>query len=272
MILQKGKLQVSDKERAHHLQNTFKDVATIVSQKCVNKSTGLPFTVATIEAAMKKKLKYAVVPSRSAKQQALDVIAKLRAHLPIQRVKMKLSCTVAAKDVDSLVSTLEETFATIVEKKIDAQKASVVVFVEPHHFRTLNATIPATFGADASVEVLDADESYAAAEEGVDLEEATRMMAQMSGDRNEKRGGAGKRSKAKRQAAKHAQGKAKTLSCRTCGVDFGLDRTLQRDHYKSELHRMNLKMKERGAPPIAEEELLIMDEAMKDEILHNWRK
>ena len=38
-ILEKGELQVSDKERQIQLESLFKDVATIVAEKCVNPET-----------------------------------------------------------------------------------------------------------------------------------------------------------------------------------------------------------------------------------------
>jgi len=68
-ILAKGELQVSEKERHTQLEAMFREIATIVADKCVNPDTKRPYTVGVIERAM-KDVHYAVKPQRSAKQQA----------------------------------------------------------------------------------------------------------------------------------------------------------------------------------------------------------
>ncbi|KAL1765192.1 ribosome maturation protein SBDS [Sigmodon hispidus] len=72
-ILTKGEVQVSDKERHTQLEQMFRDIATIVADKCVNPETKRPYTVILIERAMKDIL-YSVKPNKSTKQQALEVI------------------------------------------------------------------------------------------------------------------------------------------------------------------------------------------------------
>lgn len=67
-ILAKGELQVSDKERHSQLEQMFRDIATIVADKCVNPETKRPYTVILIERAM-KDIHYSVKPGKSTKQQ-----------------------------------------------------------------------------------------------------------------------------------------------------------------------------------------------------------
>jgi len=69
IILEKGDLQVSDLERELLYENLFRDIATIVTNKCINPLTKRPYPVGTIETAMKETLHYAVKPSKTAKQQ-----------------------------------------------------------------------------------------------------------------------------------------------------------------------------------------------------------
>jgi ribosome maturation protein SDO1 len=76
-ILTKGEVQVSDKERHTQLEQTFRDIATIVADKCVNPETKRPYTVILIERAM-KDIHYSVKPNKSTKQQALEVIKQLK--------------------------------------------------------------------------------------------------------------------------------------------------------------------------------------------------
>ena len=67
-ILAKGELQVSEKERQQQLESMFRDIATIVAEKCVNPETKRPYTVGMIERAM-KDIHISVKPNRGTKQQ-----------------------------------------------------------------------------------------------------------------------------------------------------------------------------------------------------------
>lgn len=67
-ILSKGELQVSEKERSQQLEASFRDIATVVADKCVNPETKRPYPVGVIERAM-KDIHYSVIPTRSTKQQ-----------------------------------------------------------------------------------------------------------------------------------------------------------------------------------------------------------
>lgn len=61
-------MQVSDKERTQHLETTFKEIASIISGKCVNPETKRPYTITMIEQAM-RDIHFSVNPNRNAKQQ-----------------------------------------------------------------------------------------------------------------------------------------------------------------------------------------------------------
>ena len=49
IILTKGDLQVSDKERQAQQEAMFRDIATTISDKCVNPETKRPYPVSIIE-------------------------------------------------------------------------------------------------------------------------------------------------------------------------------------------------------------------------------
>ena len=85
--------QVSDKERQAQQEALFKDVATIVSEKCVNPETKIPYPVSIIEKAM-KECHIAVKANKGAKQQALETVTKLKVQLPIERAQMRLRIAV----------------------------------------------------------------------------------------------------------------------------------------------------------------------------------
>jgi len=68
--LKKGELQVSEKERNQQISSKYRDIATIVAEKCVNPETKRPYTVTMIEKAM-NDLHFSVNPNRNAKQQVI---------------------------------------------------------------------------------------------------------------------------------------------------------------------------------------------------------
>lgn len=67
-ILEKGELQVADRERESQLSNQFRDIATIVMAKTVNPETERPYTITMIERLM-REVHFAVDPHRNSKQQ-----------------------------------------------------------------------------------------------------------------------------------------------------------------------------------------------------------
>jgi len=66
--LSKGELQVSEKERQATLESTFRDVATVVSDMCVNPDTRRPYPTTLIERAL-RDIHFSVKPTKTAKQQ-----------------------------------------------------------------------------------------------------------------------------------------------------------------------------------------------------------
>ena len=61
-------MQVSERERHSQLEAMFRDIATIVADKCVNPDTSRPYTVGVIERAM-KDAHISVKPHKNTKQQ-----------------------------------------------------------------------------------------------------------------------------------------------------------------------------------------------------------
>lgn len=59
------------------LESAYRDIATIVTEKTVNPASNRPYTLNMVLNGM-KALHFAVNPTRSAKQQALEVIKKLK--------------------------------------------------------------------------------------------------------------------------------------------------------------------------------------------------
>ncbi|CAB1348941.1 unnamed protein product [Coregonus sp. 'balchen'] len=138
-ILAKGELQVSDKERQSQLETSFRDIATIVAEKCVNPETKRPYTVNLIERAM-KDIHYSVKANKSTKQQALEVIRQLKDSIEIQRAHMRLRLVLPAKDGKRLKEKLKPLLK--------------VCLVDPGCFREIDELIRCETKGKGSLEVL----------------------------------------------------------------------------------------------------------------------
>lgn len=71
-ILNKGEVQVGEKERDHDLTSLRKEIATLVSEKCVDPSTQRPYPVGMIEKAM-SEAGFSVKQNKTAKSQVIYV-------------------------------------------------------------------------------------------------------------------------------------------------------------------------------------------------------
>ncbi|KAK1733785.1 ribosome maturation protein SBDS [Skeletonema marinoi] len=91
-ILANGDVQVSDQERAAQLESTAREVASMVSEKCVHPISRRPYTLPQIRDGM-KAAGFMVHPTRNIKQQFLDCVRLLQEKrvLDIERAKMKLA-------------------------------------------------------------------------------------------------------------------------------------------------------------------------------------
>ncbi|XP_071659049.1 ribosome maturation protein SBDS-like [Patagioenas fasciata] len=84
----------------------FRDIATIVADKCVNPKTKRPYTVIVIERAV-KDIHYSVKPNKSTKQQALEVIRQLKETMQIKRAHMRLRFILPAREGKKLKEKLK---------------------------------------------------------------------------------------------------------------------------------------------------------------------
>lgn len=136
-ILDKGELQISEKERQTQQESSFKDVATIVSEKCVNSETKLPFPVSIIEKSM-KQIHFSINPKKNSKQQALEVIKKLKEVLPIERCMMKLRIVTHKRNKEKLKELAHE----IESEHIEGDGIlEVVMSINPGNFRPLDELV-----------------------------------------------------------------------------------------------------------------------------------
>lgn len=158
LILTKGDLQVSDKERQAQSEAMFKDIATIVSDKCVSADTKRPIPVSLIEKAM-KECHIAVKPNKNSKQQALTTIEKLKDVLDLQRAQMRIKVSTPVRTLNKIRKLLKKLEVTIESEEENADgEASLTILMDPGQYRNIEELVKSETQGAASVQVLNLKE------------------------------------------------------------------------------------------------------------------
>ncbi|KAJ8600343.1 hypothetical protein CTAYLR_000666 [Chrysophaeum taylorii] len=230
-IIKHGELQVSERERSAQQEAMLRDVAVLVSEKTIDNRTGFQPPVGAVEKYM-REIHYAAPTSKSAKQQALDVIRRLE-PLGIRRAPMRLLVCFEDSDRDAVLRALG------VEDP--------VMLVEPKMYKDVVAKVEEASSGRAKIEVL--DHAARGVEFRVDPPPPAAAAAAASSSEPPRRPPPPSSSSSKQ--------KKKTLRCTTCGGDFPTP-AAHRDHFKTEWHRHNLKLKLGGHPPLSEEDFFLI--------------
>ncbi|CAK4079364.1 unnamed protein product [Aphanomyces euteiches] len=245
IIIETGEVQVTDEERATHNESVFREIAGIVADRCVHPESNRPYSVSSIEKLM-KDTQYALNPNRSVKQQASDVVQSLKARIPITRAKMKVQVSVGLQDESLLNDFLSSNTANIVEQQSSDAGLSYVCLIEPDVYRSID-TFVAQDAASRSFVVV---ERYF--HEGSELVLESEDVKPAPVATNE--------TPAQPPAIPVAAPKPRGRACGTCGGNFA-DSAQYRDHFRSEWHRYNLKMKAKGSAVTDERSFLALDAA-----------
>lgn len=153
-ILAKGELQVSEKERHANQESTFKEIATMCADKCVNPENNRPYPLTIIEKAM-KDVHYSIKPNKNVKSQALDVIKLLKAHMPIERAQMRVKIEVTnCKDKKLRFDEIPKLLKVKESETWDGANGSIIALVDPGNCKIIEALHSSTRGG-VSVEILE---------------------------------------------------------------------------------------------------------------------
>lgn len=156
-ILEKGELQVSDKERHSQIDSLFKDIATTVADKCVNPETKRPYPVSIIEKAM-KDIHFSVNVNKSAKQQSLEVIPLIKSEIPLERAQMRVRILLSGKDARKTRDKAVKLAMNIEEENWEAGTANIICLIDPGSFRTLDEMIRTDTKGSGQFELLNLKE------------------------------------------------------------------------------------------------------------------
>lgn len=237
----------------HLFASLYRDIATIVADKCVNPNSNRPYPFSVIERVM-KEIHFAVVPNRTAKQQALEVIKKLQDHIPIARAKMKIQLTLPLAGAKSIKPALRKEGAEVLEEKL-GEPSRLVLLINPGSYRVVDALVVEFSGGSGvgALEVIELN-NHKEGEDNIDDEIS---------QKTDRLGLSDKRSAVPTplpvqaagvvSAAPAADSEKKSRQCSTCGGDFGSDMAKYREHFRSEWHRYNLKVKSMKQAVVSEE-------------------
>ncbi|GAX74278.1 hypothetical protein CEUSTIGMA_g1727.t1 [Chlamydomonas eustigma] len=171
-ILKRGELQVADKERKVEYDNLFRDVASVLVEKCVNPDTNRPYTITMLERAL-RDVHFNLDPKKTAKQQALEALPMLKAKFPIQRARMRLKVSAPIESEQALMEMVDSYDAVIENIDYAEGLVSVVVQIEPGAFRDLHNRLQGGMQGRGRVEVL----AMTVVAEGLQLDEFSALPA-----------------------------------------------------------------------------------------------
>lgn len=153
MILEKGDLQVSDKERAAASDSAFKEISQLIASMVVNPETKRPIPPSAIDKAL-HEVHFALRPGRSTKQQALEVLPKLRETMKIERAKMRIRVHVPTKEARAVQTKLKAAFNEVEVENWDEEGLELVGLIEPGSFREIDTIVRNDTKGSASLEIL----------------------------------------------------------------------------------------------------------------------
>lgn len=158
-ILKKGELQVGEKERGAMAENTFKDIAQIISDKTIDPNSKRPYTTTMIEKAL-HDLGFSTSTTKSAKSQALEGIKQLEAQkkLPIMRALMKIRVVTPSKEGKTIKDKLKSMFVEIEEENLGVEM-ELVGSVQPGVYRDIGPFLQEHTKGKAVCEILSFSQS-----------------------------------------------------------------------------------------------------------------
>lgn len=160
-ILDKGEIQLNEKERSANLQQKQKEFLNLISTKCINPRSKKRYPPSMIMKAL-SQLKYHLNPAKATKLQALEAIKLLISAqvIPIARAQMKVKVTVLARVKAAFEEHVKPMLHKIESESDSAKLFEVVAVIDPSYYKEIVSLLlgesPAKMKAgEGSVEVLD---------------------------------------------------------------------------------------------------------------------
>ncbi|KJH52857.1 rRNA metabolism protein, SBDS family [Dictyocaulus viviparus] len=174
-ILEKGDLQVSDKERQAATDQSFKEVSQLIASMVVNPETKRPIPPSVIDKAL-HELHFSLKPNKNAKQQvtikfienmcdfsfastcffyqALEAIPKLREAINIERAKMRIRIAMPSHEAKITHTRLKSLFSDLEMEDWAEGGLEMVGLIEPGNFRITDELVRKESKGHGRVEIL----------------------------------------------------------------------------------------------------------------------
>merc|ERR1712008_299843 len=112
-----------------------------------------PYPVSMIEKAM-KECHIAVKPNKGAKQQALEIVPKLREKIPLSRAQMRLKIVVPMKDLNKLNKKIKTMNLTKESDEMGEDNMTLIFLVDPGEYRNLDEIVKNDTQGRGQLEIL----------------------------------------------------------------------------------------------------------------------
>lgn len=138
-ILAKGELQVGDKEREHDLTALRKELATLISEKCVDPATNRPYAVSMIDKAM-TEAGFSLKADKSAKSQVNEGLRAIqeKTKLQIQRARMRIKVSAPKEDGERIRESISKLADSVVSENNGAETWEITLLIDPAQFQEIN--------------------------------------------------------------------------------------------------------------------------------------
>ncbi|CCE81853.1 Piso0_002530 [Millerozyma farinosa CBS 7064] len=160
-ILEKGEIQLNEKERSANLQQKNNEFLNIISTKCINPKSKKRYPPTMIQKAL-TELKFHVNPNKPTKTQALDAIKLLIARqiIPIARAQMKIKIILSNKAKKSIFDNeIKPLIHKIIDESQDDSIFECIGVIDPVNYRQIVEILhndgSKAKKVDGSIEVLD---------------------------------------------------------------------------------------------------------------------
>lgn len=270
VILDTGELQVSEKEREITMEQTFRDVCTIVADRVFNRQTGLPLSISMIESTL-TSLGFSISIDAVPKRQSLKAIELLCKELPNQIARTQMSIRVTFRNSqmnevrefltskiyayitseqpmtdqakDATTNELESSEKAIPPKseilETPVDMYSITFYCDPTYYRNIDQFIIHAIDPPGTVQILSTKECLLNPNEQfvVPITEEEKTTDQPPA------------------VIEVVQQLGESVPCRTCEKQYE-SVTAYRSHCRSKWHQFNVKRRFKNMAPIAEEEYL----------------
>lgn len=153
ILLEKGDLQVSERERKKQIEYLYKEIVRLVVNKTINIETQRPYPT-TVLTKFVDSLHFPINTNKNAKQQALELLKVLKHHIPIQIVKMKIRIQLPVCDSENFEFFFKLLNCSIESKKLNNCIKEYICFIDPGEFRQLSSVVISFTGKKDSLKVL----------------------------------------------------------------------------------------------------------------------